>query len=95
MGDLSDYGIDLIKTRENYGIDNPLECAVHPDDIEKVKSLNNERSAGKRIEEFRLYNKKDGKYYWWKFTEVRMFSDEGKMIRLIGIANNIDSEKRA
>ena len=95
VGDLSDYGIDLIKTRENYEIDNPLECAVHPDDIEKVKILNNERSAGKRIEEFRLYNKKDGKYYWWKFTEVRMFSDEGKMVRLIGIANNIDSEKRA
>ena len=94
-GDLSDYNIDIGRVKEYIEIGTALEKAVHPDDLVKVRRLHSERTDRKRTEEFRLYNRKDQKYYWWKFTEVCSFDENGKMTRLIGIANNIDSEKRA
>ena len=94
-GDISDYGIDLNKINEYMDNGYSFESAFHPDDLEKVKQFYSGKEPGKRSEELRIRNKTDGEYYWWRFTEVRNVNDKGEIVRSIGIANNIDSEKRA
>lgn len=94
-GDLSDYGIDLGNISEYITDNDPFAKIVHPDDLERAKHFRNGKEPGKKTEEMRIFNKTDKKYYWWKFTEVRKVNDEGEIVRTIGVANNIDSEKRA
>ncbi len=94
-GDLLDYDIDLEKISGYIGDSNPFENSTHPEDIEKVRRFHNSDQPGKTSEEFRIRNKTDGEYYWWKFTKVCTFDDKGNILRIIGIANNIDAEMRA
>ena len=94
-GDMSDFGIDLDKIRDYIDNGDAFENVVHQDDLKKVKRFYSNKEPGKMSEELRIRNKKDGNYYWWRFTEVRKAGDDGKISRTIGIANNIDSEKRA
>lgn len=94
-GDLSEYGIYLDKMQDYMEDASSFENAFHPDDLDKIKRFFIGKEAGKRSEEIRIRNKTDGEYYWWKFTEVRNVNENGEITRTIGIANNIDSEKRA
>ena len=94
-GDLSEFGIDLDKLQAYMGNGRQFENAFHPDDLEKVKQFYDNKNPGRKSEELRICKKADGEYYWWRFTEVRKANDKGEIIRTIGIANNIDSEKRA
>lgn len=94
-GNMSDYDVELDKISSYTENISPFARAVHPEDIEKARRFHADRWSGKTTEEFRIFNRTDGKYYWWKFTDVCTFDDNGKIVRLIGIANNIDAEKRA
>lgn len=92
-GDMSDYDINLASLSEM--IDDVPPEAFHPEDYIKAKKFCEKKCAGKHSEEFRIRNKRNGKYYWWKITEVRTLNENGDLARMIGVANNIDSEKRA
>ena len=94
-GDMSEFGIDLDKIHDYVDDGKAFENVVHPDDVKKVKRFYTNKKAGRISEELRILNKKDGNYYWWRFTEVRKADEDGKISRTIGIANNIDSVKRA
>lgn len=94
-GDMSDYGVELSKIREYIDSGCSFERIVHPDDFEKAMRFHNAEKTGKYVEELRLLNKTDDKYYWWKLTEVCTIDNERKINRLIGVASFIDPEKRA
>ncbi|MDE6726946.1 MAG: EAL domain-containing protein [Oscillospiraceae bacterium] len=95
VGDLSDYGIDITNISDPDNRNEELGDIVHPDDRAAADRFSRIRQAGKYSEEMRILNTKDGRYYWWKFTTVHSVNDAGKLVRTIGIANNIDAEKRA
>ncbi len=92
-GDLTIFGFETDKVTDYITEGNNFESITHPDDREKVRLFHTERMPGRATEEFRLKNRVDGKYYWYRFTELRTFEGD-RMTRLIGIANNIDAEKR-
>ncbi len=95
VGDLSDYGFDF-EGIINYVKEGKIfENITHPDDVEKVRIFHDDLTRGKISEEFRLFNKRTNAYSWWRFTETRSFNQNGKIVRLIGIGTNIDSEKKA
>ena len=94
-GELSAFGIDPDKMQDYLGNANAFKDTFHPDDMKKIKAIFSGNKSGKVSEEVRVRNKTDGEYYWWRFTEVRKVNDKGEPVRTIGIANNIDSEKRA
>lgn len=94
-GDMSDYGVDLSEIRKYMDNREPLKRIVHPDDLERAERFHNAEKPGKYIEELRLLNKTDDKYYWWKITMVRTIDSNRKINRLISVANFIDHEKRA
>ncbi|MDE6731784.1 MAG: EAL domain-containing protein [Oscillospiraceae bacterium] len=95
IGDLSDYGIDLNKLK---GLDQARERLgdlVHPDDIRTAMEFSGIREPGKYSEELRLLNRKDNRYYWWRFTIVHTTNEAGEIARTLSVANNIDAQKRA
>ena len=95
VGDLSDYGIDLDQIKNYIALGKGFDEFTHPDDVNKLALFRANQSSGKLTVEFRMLNQKDGKYYWWRFTEIRSYNAEGKIIRLIGVGTNVDSEKNA
>lgn len=94
-GDMSDYGIELGDIRNYMDNNEAFKRTVHPDDLEKAERFRNAEMPGKHIEEIRLLNKTDDKYYWWKITLVRAMDSSGKISRIISVANFVDPEKRA
>ena len=94
-GDLSEFGIDPDRIRDYLGNAAAFKDTFHPDDMEKIKKFFSGKESGKRSEEIRVRSKADGEYYWWKFTQLRDVNDKGEITRMISVANNIDSEKRA
>lgn len=94
-GDMSDYGVEPDDIRNYMDNRETLKRIVHPDDLEKADRFQNAEIPGKYIEELRLLNKTDDKYYWWKITMVRAIDGNRKINRLISVANFIDPEKRA
>lgn len=94
-GDMSDYGVDPDNMRNYMDNRGSLRRIVHPDDLERAACFHNAEKNGKYIEELRLLNKTDDKYYWWKITMVRTIDSNRKINRLISVANFIDPEKRA
>ncbi len=87
-----DYDVKLDSFENFTGKFSPLANAVHPDDAEKANKFHREQIPGKRSIEIRLKNKLDGKYYWWRFTRIRYFGDDGKIKRMMGIGTNINAE---
>lgn len=94
-GDMSDYGIESDDLRNYMDNREALKRIVHPDDLERAARFHNAEKPGKYIEELRLLNKTDDKYYWWKITLVRAIDSNRKINRLISVANFVDPEKRA
>lgn len=94
-GDMSDYGIESDDLRNYMDNREALKRIVHPDDLERATRFHNAEKPGKYIEELRLLNKTDDKYYWWKITLVRAIDSNRKINRLISVANFVDPEKRA
>lgn len=94
-GNLDEYGFDLKLLSDHLKSNNPFSDTVHPDDYERAESFHKDIVEGRKSDEFRIHNNKDGKYYWWRFTIIRWLDDNGKVTRMIGIANNIDAERRA
>lgn len=94
-GDMSDYGIESDDLRNYMDNREALKRIVHPDDLERAERFHNAEKPGKYIEELRLLNKTDDKYYWWKITLVRAIDSNRKINRLISVANFVDPEKRA
>lgn len=94
-GELSDYGFNLEDINEYSEQNNPFVNVVHPDDFKLAERFHKKCSKERQSEVFRIRNLRDGRYYWWKFTERRTFDDQMKTTRLIGIATNVDAEKKA
>lgn len=95
VGDLSDYDIDLNKLSDLGNASARLGDVVHPDDLAEATVFSNIREPGKYTRELRLLNRKDNRYYWWRFTIVHTINDAGELARTLGVANNIDAQKRA
>lgn len=95
VGDLSDYNVDMDKMSEpKIGYEN-YNASVHPDDRKAARKFSSIRKAGKFSEELRIFNFKDNRYYWWRFTSVHSVNDAGEITRTLSVATNIDAEKRA
>lgn len=71
----------------------PFVDIVHPDDLEKAERFHAERVPGRQVMEIRLKKRSDGEYYWWRFSVVRHFGADGKQLRLVATAMNINTEK--
>ncbi|WP_337176465.1 ATP-binding protein [Paludisphaera sp.] len=71
-------------------------AAIHPDDVELVlgaRSRSREHGDGTEIE-YRIRGR-DGNYRWFLGRSVWIRDDDGKLVRRIGTATDIDDQKRA
>lgn len=94
-GNLTEFGIDPDKLQDYLGNADAFKDTFHPEDMEKIKKFFKRDGAGKRSEEVRIRNRDNGEYCWWRFTYLSFANEKGEQTRTIGIATNIDSEKRA
>lgn len=80
--------VDMIKSDEG------LSVITHPDEKEKMQRFHRLRSSQRVSMDFRIKNK-HGDYTWCNFTKSQTLDADGNIIRMMGIINNIDAEKRA
>ena len=95
VGDLSDYNVDMKNIGEPKISYEKYSITVHPDDRKAARKFSSIQKAGKFSEELRIFNFKDNRYYWWRFTSVHSVNDAGEITRTLSVASNIDAEKRA
>ncbi len=92
IGDKS-YDVCLDSVDAYTGPASPFADIVHPDDREKAERFHSDLAPGRRSVELRMKKSSDGEYYWWRITVFRHFSTDGKLMRLVGTATNINAEK--
>jgi PAS domain S-box-containing protein len=79
---------------ENTGIDAWLDL-IHPDDLSQATERLHAVLAGKlRPADYRVINK-DGEIRWLRAYNQPIWDDEGRVVRLIGAAQDITESKRA
>lgn len=92
-GDIDEYGLDSEKLISLIKSDRGLSELVHPDHKEEMLKFHNAR-ATERISMEAMLKSSDGKYRWSRFTKKCSFDEDGKLLRIMGIINDIDAEKR-
>jgi PAS domain S-box-containing protein len=70
---------------------------IHPDEVDETwRRWNDALSSGTPYEqEYRLRRASDGSYRWFLSRAIPMFGSDGKVVRWIGTATEIDEQKRA
>jgi len=69
---------------------------VHPDDTEKFKHYIKQGKAGITSDVLTYRRRrKDGKYAWLRSTRKNIFSKSGKLIRVLGTAQDVSAEMEA
>lgn len=88
-----DYDAPLDRIDVYFEPHTPFVGIVHPDDLEKAERFHEDLVPGRQVIELRLRKRSDGKYYWWRFSVLRHFTADGKPLRLVATATDINSEK--
>ena len=91
VGD-SDYRVNLEHIDVYNAEQTPFAEIVHPDDYEKAQSFHTDLTPGRKSVELRMRRSTDGQYYWWRITIIRHFNPDGRQIRFVATATNINAE---
>ncbi|HET9029043.1 MAG TPA: PAS domain-containing protein, partial [Candidatus Aquilonibacter sp.] len=70
--------------------------AIHPDDVDLLGDLwqRAKATASPFIAEYRIRRASDGTYRWHMATSHPISGDDGRIVRWIGVATDIDDQKR-
>ncbi len=90
-----EYDVRLDTFDAYAGASSPFAGIVHPDDAKEADIFHSTAAPSKRSVELRLKNKTDGEYYWWRFTWLQQFGEDGKIRRMVGVGTDINDEKIA
>lgn len=92
-GDIDGFGLSANQLAELIKSDNGFTELVHPDHKEEMIKFHNSEAA-ERISIEVMFKVADGSYRWTRFTKKCSYDESGKMLRLMGIINDIDAEKK-
>jgi putative two-component system response regulator len=91
---ITEFGYPAIRTDASRQLTQASH--LHPNDIPKIAEAFQSIRGGKpcREEELRIADK-EGRYRWCKIRTALQYGEAGELLRVIGVASNIDAEKRA
>lgn len=92
-GDTNEYGLTPDQLIELIKSDHGLSALVHPDHQKEMLKFHN-AEASEKISSEALLKCADGSYRWTRFTKKCSYDENGKLLRIMGIVNDIDVEKR-
>lgn len=92
-GDIDGFGQSADQLAEFIKSDEGFTGIVHPDHKEEMIKFHNSEAV-ERISLEAMVKVADGSYRWTRFTKKCSYDENGKMLRLMGIINDIDAEKR-
>lgn len=93
-GNTDDYSFEVQELVDMIKSDRGLADITHPDEKKKMLKFHNLKSSQRVSADFRIKNR-HGDYTWCSFTKTETLDGDGNIIRMMGIINNIDAEKRA
>lgn len=66
---------------------------IHPDDLDKFKSYVKHGKKGMQLDSitYRRRNQ-DGKYAWIRSNKKNIFNENGKLVRVLGMAQDISAK---
>lgn len=92
-GDVGGYGLSVDELTELIKSESGLTKIVHSDHRKEMIKFHNAKTAEKISAEVKLKSGNDN-YRWARLTKKCSYDEDGKMLRLMGIINDIDAEKR-
>lgn len=93
-GDSKEYGFTVNELARLIRSDEGLISITHPDERKKMLKFHMKQSSKRFSQEFRLKSK-NGDYRWCRFTKSCGFDENGNVVKVMGIINDIDAEKQA